>query len=714
MDANNLSALDQEADIQVVSPHASSAEVMQSIPATTLPSSGKFPGQSKTDPWMASTRLLAVWMFPAMLALYLKWYMMAEQGGFAREARSMGLHSLSFYEGLSFFRTDLIWGGLAIPLGLILLSRFTSTRCAAILTGTLSASFSVLIGIQLLSLKEVGRFSSLKMIQVGFSWGWHEPGSGIQYLISRQMLIVLLSAVATGLGIAWAVKASRHNCPERGRNRWKTAGELYLFLLAAGLLLSLKSDVPKSAYHESSAIRAISSLWGESAVETGELAGLDLQRSAGLATRDWSNLSEAQLIARYHELTGTPVGPPDLRYFGKEKGANILFFILETTPAKYLPLDGDMTQFPNLGRLEANSLIGSRHYTTFPITRQAVFSLFSSWYPVDDAQDTFDSPSWDAGGDFLRRLGSAEYQTAAFSPLRAPGVPDEALFKAVGFSQQFYPESAIADYDKQASWKTARVAADVDTLHLLETHLDQWMAHGNKFAAAFLPQIGHSPYPDDDPGTSADELQKRGRAILSREDAWLGEIVNLLQNRGQLNNTIIVVLGDHGLRTITENPDLRRGTIDEIAFHVPLLIYAPRALDHTERIPWLTSHIDIVPTLLDLLGAKGQRDSEQGSAIWNPALEKRTTFFFAKPMFGADGYTSNGQFFMWHYFSDTLYEKSSAVFYPTDILPRRSATAREVTAKILDMGALEKAWHRRFADPTIHAANQSNPVPKLP
>ena len=43
--------------------------------------------------WVSSARFLAAWLFPALLGFYLKWYMMTEQSGFAREARSMGLRS---------------------------------------------------------------------------------------------------------------------------------------------------------------------------------------------------------------------------------------------------------------------------------------------------------------------------------------------------------------------------------------------------------------------------------------------------------------------------------------------------------------------------------------------------------------------------------------------------------------------------------------------
>ena len=621
----------------------------------------------------------------------------------------MGLQSLNLYQRSSFFRGELFYGALLIPLFLLVLNRYLRAGRWAILTGSSSLVVTFLLGVQILSLRELGRFSSLKMILVALSWGWHEPGSNLQYLMSREAVATFISVIGIGAAHVWAVRNASRATSAHAASGWKTAGEMYMFVVIAALLLSLKSNVPASPYQENGFVRAGTSLWKENAVETGEFTGLDLKRHAGLVSADLSQLSDTDLITRYRQLSHAPPTERDSRYFGKEAGANLLFFILETTPQKYLPVGEDLKRFPTFNLLQEDSFVGTRHYTTFPITRSALFSVFSSWYPIDDPGSTFDSPAWDSTDDFLRRLNSAGYKTAVFSPLRAPGIPDAALFQAVGFSTQVYPDSALITYDQGPSWQEARIAADVGTLHSLESEIDLWIKRGHHFAAAFLPQIAHSPYPDGKSGSSAEELQVRGQAILQQEDAWLGELVELLRKDKQLENTIIVVVGDHGLRTLSENPDLRRGTIDETAFHVPLLVYAPRALHHTETISWITSHIDLVPTLLDLLGANGDRESEQGTAIWNPALADRTTFFFAKPMFGADGYTSQGQFFMWHYFSDTVYKKASAEFDPTDIVPRRSSTAQQVTANISTMVALEKAWHRKFS----HSASRPQEKPAV-
>jgi len=140
------------------------------------------------------------------MGFYLKWYMMADQNGFARQAQSMGLRSLNFFERISFFRGELLFGALIIPLVLLIVNRYLRPRWSAILSGVFSFAFSLLLGIQLLSLKEFGRFSSLRMIVVGLHWAWHEPGSNAQYLLSREFLATLLSLIGIVVAIAWAVR----------------------------------------------------------------------------------------------------------------------------------------------------------------------------------------------------------------------------------------------------------------------------------------------------------------------------------------------------------------------------------------------------------------------------------------------------------------------------------------------------------------------------
>ena len=67
-----------------------------------------------------------------------------------------------------------------------------------------------------------------------------------------------------------------------------------------------------------------------------------------------------------------------------------------------------------------------------------------------------------------------------------------------------------------------------------------------------------------------------------------------------------------------------------------------------------------------------ERESEQGTAIWNPQLASRTTFLFAGPNFGAHGYVSDKKYYMLIYFSDSVYENSQANIRLFNLAPRWS------------------------------------------
>ena len=93
------------------------------------------------------------------------------------------------------------------------------------------------------------------------------------------------SLVGIAAALAWAVRNARRVTTPSMVSRWKTGAELCVFSVVAALLLSIKSDTPASPYHQNSFLRAVTSLWKENAVETGEFAGLDMKRTAGLGER---------------------------------------------------------------------------------------------------------------------------------------------------------------------------------------------------------------------------------------------------------------------------------------------------------------------------------------------------------------------------------------------------------------------------------------------
>jgi hypothetical protein len=75
-----------------------------------------------------------------------------------------------------------------------------------------------------------------------------------------------------------------------------------------------------------------------------------------------------------------------------------------------------------------------------------------------------------------------------------------------------------------------------------------------------------------------------------------------------------------------------------------MLIYVPGALQHETIIDTPTSHIDISPTLLDLLGISAGRENEQGLPVYDPEIGQRR-LFLQMEMFGATGYYYGGNYY---------------------------------------------------------------------
>ena len=81
-------------------------------------------------------------------------------------------------------------------------------------------------------------------------------------------------------------------------------------------------------------------------------------------------------------------------------------------------------------------------------------------------------------------------------------------------------------------------------------------------------------------------------------DAMLGVMLTELESSGQLDNTIIVLSGDHGI------PGVPRGKTNcyDLAIRAPLMIRYPKLIAPQRTVDDFVSVMDVGPTLLDLAG----------------------------------------------------------------------------------------------------------------
>ena len=82
-------------------------------------------------------------------------------------------------------------------------------------------------------------------------------------------------------------------------------------------------------------------------------------------------------------------------------------------------------------------------------------------------------------------------------------------------------------------------------------------------------------------------------------DKQLGSMIKLLEKRGELDNTIIIVTADNGMAF-----PYAKANLQEYGTHIPLAICGPSIKGSSRKVTDLVSMIDLAPTVLDLAGVK--------------------------------------------------------------------------------------------------------------
>ncbi len=105
----------------------------------------------------------------------------------------------------------------------------------------------------------------------------------------------------------------------------------------------------------------------------------------------------------------------------------------------------------------------------------------------------------------------------------------------------------------------------------------------------------------DDPESYWRELRAKYYGNVTVLDRSIEPILNALESSGQADNTIIVFTSDHGDSLGDRGMLMKRSFYEEVA-SVPLIIHVPWLSKSEQRIDGSIGHVDLVPTLLDLMG----------------------------------------------------------------------------------------------------------------
>jgi len=571
----------------------------------------------------------------AVFGLYLKSVILQRSSGYLAISRHLGRsgeEDFSWAERAAFYREDiLIFGGGSLALA-VFITLFPRPWRPWILA-LLAVSVVMYYFMALMAYANVGTFLTFSLAVDGARWLTAHPEDLRNYL-SLSALIKLISIQGGVLGLVFLGFGIREHVAARIRTFTATAYLLTLLVSVGLVLIGTVNTVDAAPAYKSSTRSTLTALLSASS-GSGRYAKADL----------------GAVGAAYQALSRTPVSPERDSLFGAAPRKDIILFILETAPRRALSGDGSasLTELAGLGT--GSVLYSDGHHSTYPYTSDAMYSIFTSTYPIDRIR-MLESGSGVAALGWPTLLQEKGYITKQYSPFGDAFENDTALFKKAGFDQRYIsPKFSGTESDpvvvsakallegfpsrdiQQDGRTLSLLASDLKAWERLRADVLSWKSSDVRFAVAFAPQVGHGPWPRLlDSRNALDQ----GGILIALQLAWLRDFLKQLAADGYLENTIVVITGDHGPRTKTEYPELEGGVLTEISLNVPFALFAPGVFPGKVKLAHATSHVDIGPSLLWLLGIEDTRPVSHGFPMWTPMLSERRLFGFGRDYLGAD------------------------------------------------------------------------------
>ena len=251
------------------------------------------------------------------------------------------------------------------------------------------------------------------------------------------------------------------------------------------------------------------------------------------------------------------------------------------------------TIMPFTRSLAVAGLSCPRAYAHCSITEEASRSLFTSRTIRRDLE----TRDLDAAPALQQVLAAKGYKTGAFLSWGAFLRPRHAERFTRGFSVfDSAPEQVRADDETTAN--AERWVRSVSGSAPWFAWVMLWDAHPRP-GLRFTPQL---------------YLQ-----TLTRDDGLIERLVKTVDALGEADSTVVVATGIHGIELM---PYERSSQMEEHRLRVPLVFCYPRKLAAGQQIASRVGHVDVMPTLLTLLGLPPVPSMMGRSLLEGPLAER--------------------------------------------------------------------------------------------
>ena len=298
---------------------------------------------------------------------------------------------------------------------------------------------------------------------------------------------------------------------------------------------------------------------------------------------------------------------PELTSTTTTQRPNIVLLILESTRAQVVPpyqTPSQEIRTPFFSKLSQEGLVFDSVYTTVPHTSKALVGILCGMFPrlTQPIQESTNNPfPLRCLPDLLQEVG---YRTTFMQTANGKFENRPGLLTNLGFQSWSLQEDFIGDYQKVGYFGMDEFAMVDPAISWAKENPEQ------PFLLTFLTVTTHHPYQTpsmEEWPKPGDEFQAYLEAI-EHLDHFASTVYQKLQEAQLTDNTLFIIVGDHG-EAFGEHYRMQHDVVPyEEVIHVPLYMYNPQLLGKPRQVKGLRHHIDILPTILEVLGMewKGQ------------------------------------------------------------------------------------------------------------
>jgi arylsulfatase A-like enzyme len=314
---------------------------------------------------------------------------------------------------------------------------------------------------------------------------------------------------------------------------------------------------------------------------------------------------------------------------------NVVLIVLESVAARWTSLyGGPYDTTPTLAAESAHALVAGNFYAHIGRSSNSLVAMLMAAYPKLGFRDVTEEYPHLPGTSLATLFRDRGYRTSFVTPSDLSWAGWGSFLSARGFDE-------LHDYrqlgcEAISSWG----AEDRCMVDGMISFMDR--APDRPFFLMGWTTQTHHPYEpspdvpllDMNREPSPDEYELgRYLNVLHETDRQLGRLFDTLRRLGLEQDTLVVVIGDHGQAFGYPHDTYIQGrTVYEEDVHVPLMFWFPRKYRAAARSNVVGSQVDLAPTIAELAGVPPAPDW-QGRSLFDTTRSPRAYFYVAEDHF---------------------------------------------------------------------------------